>query len=176
MPSPALHFGNEKVVCTSRPYYGCSGANAVGIGCDIHDCVEKGRVRANYSFGLVTALLTDLIPFVRYCRVIQMPSFDFRVKRDVTVASGCRRSHFARSLKSRWQTPTAIGHTWTGKDLISRNVVAAGLWLVPTAGLAESLRLLTLRRPANTEGAAADAWQTKGSCQPGTVRGRVGVD
>jgi tetratricopeptide (TPR) repeat protein len=70
-----------------------------------------------------------------------MPSYDFRVKRDVTLASGCRRSHFARSLESRWQTPPAIGHTWPGKHLVLHSAVAVGLWLVPTAGLAESLWL-----------------------------------
>ena len=70
-----------------------------------------------------------------------MPSYDFCVKRSVTLASGCRRSPFARSLESLWQTPTAIGHTWPGKHLVLRSAVAAGLWLVPTAGLAESRRL-----------------------------------
>ena len=76
-----------------------------------------------------------------YCRVIQMLSYDFRVKRDVTLASGCRRSHFARSLEPLWQMPPATGHTWPGKHLILRSAVAVGLWLVPTAGLAESLWL-----------------------------------
>jgi hypothetical protein len=33
-----------------------------------------------------------------YRRVIEMPSYDFCVKRDVTLASGCRRPPFARSL------------------------------------------------------------------------------
>ena len=70
-----------------------------------------------------------------------MPSYDFRVKRDVTLASGCRRSHFARWLESLWQTPPAIGHSWPGKLLVLRSAVAAGLWLVPTAGLAESRQL-----------------------------------
>ena len=70
-----------------------------------------------------------------------MPSYDFRVKRDVTLASGCRRSHFARSLESLRQTPLAIGHTWPGRRLVLRSAVAAGLWLLPGAGLAESRRL-----------------------------------
>jgi S1-C subfamily serine protease len=35
-----------------------------------------------------------------------MPSYDFRVKRGVTLASGCRRSPFAHSLESLWQTRT----------------------------------------------------------------------
>ena len=70
-----------------------------------------------------------------------MPSYDFRVKRDVTLASGCRRSHFARSLESLWQAPPAIGYTWPAKHLVLRSAVGAGLWLVPTTGLAESRRL-----------------------------------
>ena len=73
-----------------------------------------------------------------------MPSHDFHVRRDVTLAFGafgCRRSHFARSLESLWQTQPAIGLTWPGKHLVLRTAVAASLWLVPTAGLAESRQL-----------------------------------
>jgi len=70
-----------------------------------------------------------------------MRSYDLRVRRGVTLASGCRRSPFARSLESRWQTPPAIAHTWPGKHLVLHTAVAVGLWLVPTAGLAESLWL-----------------------------------
>jgi tetratricopeptide (TPR) repeat protein len=65
-----------------------------------------------------------------------MPSYDFCVKRSVTLASDCRRPP-----GSSWQTPTAIGHTWSGKHLVLHSAVATGLWLVPTAGLAESLWL-----------------------------------
>ena len=78
-----------------------------------------------------------------------MPSYDFRVKRDVTLAFGCRRSLFARWLESLWQTPPGIGHAWPGKRLVLRSAVAAGLWLVPTAGLAES-------RPLESKAALAD--------------------
>jgi tetratricopeptide (TPR) repeat protein len=70
-----------------------------------------------------------------------MRSYDLRVRGGVTLASGCRRSPFARSLESRWQTPPAIAHTWPGKHLVLHSAVAVGLWLVPTAGLAESLWL-----------------------------------
>jgi tetratricopeptide (TPR) repeat protein len=69
-----------------------------------------------------------------------MPSYEFCVKRKVTLASDCRRSPFARGLQALWQTPTAIGHAW-GKHLVFNGAVAAGLWLVPTAGFAESLWL-----------------------------------
>jgi tetratricopeptide (TPR) repeat protein len=70
-----------------------------------------------------------------------MPSYDFRRRGGVMIASGCRRPPFACSLESLAPTPTASGHTWTGKHLLLRSVVAAGLWLVSTAALAESLRL-----------------------------------
>ena len=90
-----------------------------------------------------------------------MPSYDFCVKRSVTLASGCRRPPFARSLELLWQTPPAIGHTWPGKHLVLRSAVAAGLWLVPTAGLAESLWLqstaaLAESRRSESEAALAD--------------------
>ena len=87
-----------------------------------------------------------------------MRSYDLRVKRGVTLVSGCRRSPLARSLESRWQTPPAIGHTWPGKHLVLHSAVAVGLWLVPTAGLAESLWLQSTAASAESrrlESAAA---------------------
>ena len=107
----------------------------------------KGHAPASPTKGVASSfqLTSDRAD---YCRVIQMPSYDFCVKRCVTLASGCRRPPFARSLESLWHTPPAIGHTWPGKHLVLRTAVAAGLWLVPTTGLAESLWLQsTLRWP-----------------------------
>ena len=94
-----------------------------------------------------------------------MPSYDFCVKRSVTLVSGCRHSPFARWLESLWQTPTALGHTWPGKHLVLLGAVAAGLWLEPTAGLAENLRPQST--PALTESQrleAAAALADKSDC------------
>jgi tetratricopeptide (TPR) repeat protein len=68
-----------------------------------------------------------------------MPSSDFRVKRSVTLASGCGCSRFVRSLEPLWQAPTSIAHSWSPQNLALRSVMVAGL--VSTAALAESLRL-----------------------------------
>jgi tetratricopeptide (TPR) repeat protein len=68
-----------------------------------------------------------------------MPTCDVCVKRGATLASGCRHSALACWLPPLWQTPLALAHTWPGKHLVLRGAVAAALWLVPTAGLAESL-------------------------------------